>query len=71
MSTSSLAGEAQTDIYGLLGYLIGILGGAFLVIMLILSWIRRATGSKQEGSPVSIVLDSSNPGRYYMELYEQ
>ena len=126
MSTSSLARVAQTDIPGLLGYITGVLVAAFLVIMLILSWIRRATASKQsgrrivatvarvdwqtpigspsnnqskgeyvvtavwtdpqtqrtytfwqrfdrsprcmQGSPVSIVLDSENPQRYYMEL---
>lgn len=126
ISASSLAGAGHGDVAFLLGQIIGTLGAAFLVIMLILSWIRRATGPKQsgrrivatvarvdwqtpmgspsnnqskgeyvvtavwtdpqtqrtytfwqrfdrsprcmQGSPVSIVLDSENPQRYYMEL---
>jgi preprotein translocase subunit SecG len=129
ISTSSLPREAHADPAELLGYFTAVLGVAFLVIMLILSWLRRATGSKKvgrrivatvarvdwqapmglpgnsqakgeyvvmavwtdpqtqraytfwqrfdrpprcmQGGPVSIMLDSSNPGRYYMELYEQ
>jgi hypothetical protein len=125
-SASSLAGETQADPYSLTGEIVGLFGVAFLVTMLILSWMQRASGSKPfgrrimatvtrvdwqapmgppasnpangayivtavgtdpqtqrtylfwqrfgrpprctQGSPVSIILDSGNPGRYYMEL---
>jgi len=126
ISASSSAAVAHIDPYKFVGEITGMLVAAFLVSMLILSWIGRTTGSKQpgrrivatvarvdwqppmgppggsmppggyvvtavwtdpqtqraytfwqrfdrpprcvQGNPVSIILDSSTPGRYYMEL---
>ncbi len=122
---SSLVGSAHTELYQLIGEITGMLFSALLVVMLILSLIRKGGGSPQpgrrivatvtrvdwrgpmvmgpdgphgfyvvtavgmdpqtqrsytfrqvfdrppgyaQGDPVTIVLDPSNAGRYYMEL---